>query len=213
MEDESVKIREWQQRIALYEDMKAYEQLYECLFDGLHRFTLAFVRSSEVAEEIVSDAFIKVWQIRERLPEIGNLKVYLYTIARNFSYNYITRHYKNVPVSLEEVPLETVIEIGDPEEICISADMTRRIQEAIAQLPPQCRIIFQLVKEEGMKYKEVADILDVSVLTVRNQVAIATRKMAVLLPVVLGEPRLGSNGTNAREGTIFKQRRDDRDRD
>jgi RNA polymerase sigma-70 factor (family 1) len=185
MVEEAARIRQLQERIAFYEDMKAYEQLYELLFNGLQRFSYSFVGSREAAEEIVSDVFIKLWQIRNRLPEIENLKVYLYTIAQNFSYNYITKNYKNRTLSLDEMELETAIAIGDPEEICISTDALNRIQEAIGQLPPQCRIIFQLVKEEGLKYKEVAGILHVSVLTVRNQVAIATKKIAALLPAYL----------------------------
>jgi RNA polymerase sigma-70 factor (family 1) len=185
MGEEIAEIRDLQQRIALYEDMKAYARLYELLFDGLHRFSYTFVRSSEAAEEIVSDVFIKLWQIRNQLPGIDNLKVYLYTIARNFSLNYITRHYKHPVVRLEDMELETLIGIGDPEEICVSADTVDQIRAAIRQLPPQCRIVFQLVKEEGLKYKEVAEVLHLSVITVRNQVAIATRKIAALLPASL----------------------------
>jgi RNA polymerase sigma-70 factor (family 1) len=185
MVDETAKIRELQQRIALYEDMKAYGELFELLFSGLHRFSYAFVRSNEAAEEIVSDVFVKLWQIRNKLPEIGNLKVYLYTIAKNFSHNYITKHYKNRTLSLDDAELDTAIAIGDPEEICISADALNKVREAIGQLPPQCRLIFQLVKEEGLQYKEVAAILHVSAFTVRNQVAIATKKIAGLLPTYL----------------------------
>lgn len=185
MEEERGKIKELQQRIAFYEDMKAYEQLFDLLYNGLLRFSYAFVKSNEAAEEIVSDVFVKVWQMRDKLPEIGNLKVYLYTIAKNFSHNYITKHYKNRLLSLDEPELETAIAIGDPEEICISADVLNKIREAIGQLPPQCRIIFQLVKEEGLKYKEVAEVLHISILTVRNQVAIASKKIAGLLPVSL----------------------------
>jgi RNA polymerase sigma-70 factor (ECF subfamily) len=182
MTDQSNQIRELQQKIALYEDMKAYEQLYNLLFDGLHRFSYAFVRSREVAEEIVSDVFIKLWQIRSRLADIDNLKVYLYTIARNFSYNYLTRHYKKAVLSLDDTDPEIFITIEDPEALCISAELVQKIRAAIAQLPPQCRIIFQLVKEEGMRYKEVAEVLHLSTLTVRNQVAIASKKIAELLP-------------------------------
>ncbi|HEX9509203.1 MAG TPA: RNA polymerase sigma-70 factor [Puia sp.] len=181
MEDEGTKIKELQQRIALYEDMKAYKLLYDLLFKGLHSFSYAFVKSSEAAEEIVSDVFIKLWQIRNELTAIDNLKVYLFIIAKHFSLNYITKHHKNPIVSLEEMEAETMIEIGDPEEICISADTFDQIREAVRQLPPQCRIIFQLVKEEGLKYKEVAAILHISILTVRNQVGIATRKIAAHL--------------------------------
>lgn len=165
--------------------MGAYRQLYELLFDSLHRFSYAFVKSNEAAEEIVSDVFIKLWQIRGRLTEIDNLRVYLFTIAKNFSLNYITRHFKNPVISLDEVDLETVIEVKSLEDGYISADLVAKIRQTINQLPPQCRIIFQLAKEEGLKYKEVASILNISTLTVRNQVAIAVRKLAETLPVYL----------------------------
>ena len=183
---EADQIRELQQKIALYEDMKAYEQLYGLLAEGLQRFSMAFVKSREAAEEIVSDVFIKLWQIRGRLTEIENLKVYLYTIARNFSYNYLTRNYKRVVLSLDDADPEVFISIDDPEALCVSADAVEKIRQAIRQLPPQCRMIFILVKEEGMRYKEVAEVLHVSVLTVRNQVAIATRKIAGMLPAGVG---------------------------
>jgi len=162
--------------------MQAYHALYTLFFHPLHRFCFSFVKSNEVAEEIVSDVFIKLWQIRNKLPEIDNLKVYLYQIAKNCCLNYITRHFKNPVTSLDEIDVETVISLDNPEELCISADIVHLIQQTIRQLPPQCRLIFQMVKEDGMKYKEVAEVLQVSVLTVRNQVAIATRKIGAALP-------------------------------
>jgi RNA polymerase sigma-70 factor (ECF subfamily) len=178
-------IRSLKERIALYEDMQAYHALYDLFFTNLHRFCFSFVKSSEAAEEIVSDVFIKLWQIRNKLPEIENLKVYLYQIAKNFCLNYITRHFKNPVASLDEIDIEAVISLDNPEELCISADIINTIQQTIRQLPPQCRLIFQMVKEDGMRYKEVADILHISVLTVRNQVAIATRKIAEALPAYI----------------------------
>jgi len=178
-------IWEIQQRIALYEDMKAYTQLYELLSDVLLRFSCSIVKSHEIAEEIVSDVFIKLWQIRDKLLEIENLKVYLYTIAKNFSLNYIAKNYKHRIVSLETIDVEAVITVNGPAEICISADLVRQIREVIRQLPPQCKLIFQLVKEDGLRYKEVAAILDISPLTVRNQLAIAIRKIGETLPAYL----------------------------
>jgi RNA polymerase sigma-70 factor (ECF subfamily) len=167
--------------------MKAYERLYNLLYPGLVRFAYAFVKNRETAQDIVSDVFIKLWQIRGRLAEIENLKVYVFTLARNFSYNYLTRQLKRAVLSLEDADPEVLITIEDPEALCISADAVEKIRAAIRQLPPQCRIIFQLVKEEGMKYREVAEVLHLSVLTVRNQVAIATKKIVTLLPAGLPE--------------------------
>jgi len=189
--NDSSHIKSLQERVALYEDMQAYHALYNLFFSNLHRFCFSFVKSSEAAEEIVSDVFIKLWQIRNKLPEIENLKVYLYQIAKNFCLNYITRHFKNPVASLDEMDLETMISLDNPEELCISADIINTIQQTIRQLPPQCRLIFQMVKEDGMAYREVADILQISVLTVRNQVAIATRKVAEALPAYVRTQKYG----------------------
>jgi len=175
-------IRTLQQKIGLYEDMKAYESLYMLLSPRLRNFCFSLVKSNEAAEEIVSDVFIKLWQIKNKLPDIENLKVYRYTIAKNFCLNYIARHFKNPVIRLDEMDIEPVVQLGNPEDLCISADAVRKIKQCIKELPPQCRIIFQLVKEDGMSYREAAEVLNISVLTVRNQVFIATRKVGALIP-------------------------------
>jgi RNA polymerase sigma-70 factor (ECF subfamily) len=60
----------------------------------------------------------------------------------------------------------------------ISAELAKRLQHAIDTLPAQCKIIFQLVRESGLKHKEVASILNISEFTVRNQLVIAVKKIA-----------------------------------
>lgn len=158
------------------------------MYDHLHQFSFSILKSKEAAEEIVSDVFIKLWQIRSRLTEINNLKVYLFTITRNFSINFIHKNYKNVPYSIDEIDIQPSVNMGNPEDIYISAETTARIHKAISELPPQCRLIFQLVKEDGMTYKEAAEVLNISALTVRNQLAIAIKKIANLLPASLQTP-------------------------
>lgn len=185
-------IQELQRRIALFEDMDAYRELYYLQFEGLRRFTWSFVKSNEVAEEIVSDVFIKIWQVRNRLTEIENLRVYLYTIARNFSLNYLQRSHKNPPLGLDDVKFEPQVEFGNPEDIFITEELKKRIQVLVNELPAQCRMIFQLVKEDGMSYKEAAEVLQVSPLTVRNQLAIAVKKIAAALPEMQERRKINS---------------------
>ena len=180
-----VAIAELQKRIALYDDMKAYRELCDIFFHRLNRTAYAFLKSKEPAEEIVSDVFIKVWQIRAKLTEIDNLSVYLYTVTKNLCLKYITRQYKNPVTSLDIMHFETSIDFNTPEDICISADIIKKIRQALDELPPKCRLILQLVKEDGLRYKEVAEILHISELTVRNQVAIAVKKLGKALPVYL----------------------------
>jgi len=176
------EIKELLHQIALYENMKAYRKLFDTFYNPLKRFTYSLVKSHEAAEEIVSDVFIKIWQIRNKLTEIENCKVYLFTIAKNFSLNYILKHHKNPVISIDEMQFEMAIDMTTPEMTFISEETIQKIKEAVEQLPSQCKLIFQLVKEDGLRYKEVAQILNISVFTVRNQVARATATIGKLLP-------------------------------
>jgi RNA polymerase sigma-70 factor (family 1) len=174
-------------RIELSEDMTAYKELYLLMFDSLFHFSYSFVKSKQVAEELVSDVFIKLWQIRSQLNAIDNLKLYLFGITKNFSRSYLARVSKNLSIQLDDMDLnetdiESVIEFKNPEDLYISKETIKNVMRAIQGLPPQCQIIFSLVKVEGLKYKEVARLLDISMFTVRNQVAIATKKIEELLP-------------------------------
>src|ERR1700754_4554696 len=85
----STNIQELQQRIALYDDQSAYKELFAHFFKSLQQFAASFVRSPEVAEEIVSDVFIKVWKKRAGLNRIHNLKLYLFISTRNGAFNYL----------------------------------------------------------------------------------------------------------------------------
>lgn len=180
-------IRDLQMRIALSEDMKAYKELYLLMFDSLFHFSRSFVKSKQVAEELVSDVFIKLWQIRSHLNAIKNLKLYLFGITKNFSLSYLARVSKNLSIQLGDIDLdgigiESAIEFRSPEDLYISKETIKNVLQAVRGLPPQCQIIFLLIKIEGLKYKEAARLLDISVFTVRNQVAIATKKIEEALP-------------------------------
>ena len=170
-------IQELQVRIARFDDQQAYKELFTSLYTYLFRFAKSLVRSKEPAEEIVSDVFIKVWEKRRELEKIENLKVYLYVSTRNMAYNYLDKQKRNSTDPLEDFQAEFISVYFNPEQLLITADMLARIRKAIDQLPPKCKIIFKLVKEDGLKYKEVAEVLNLSVKTVENQLAIALQKL------------------------------------
>jgi RNA polymerase sigma-70 factor (family 1) len=170
-------IKDLQRQIAMH-DMRAYKDLYMLLFDGLHKLSYSLIRSREGAEEIVSDTFIKLWQIRSQLHHIDNLKGYLYTTTRNLSLNYLAKKSRYPVAYLNDVNVDMIIEFNSPEDLFISNETIKGIEQAIQGLPPQCKMVFQLVREEGLKYKEVANELNISVFTVRNQMQIATKKIS-----------------------------------
>jgi len=173
----SDRIHYLQSRIARFDDQVAYKELFTSFYSYLFPFALGIVRSKESAEEVVSDIFIKIWEKRKVLEKISNLKVYLYVATRNMAFNYADKQKRSATNSIEEFSVEFKSRYFDPEQLLITADMMTLIEQEIDRLPPKCRIIFKLVKEDNLKYKEVAEILNISSKTVENQLAIALRKI------------------------------------
>src|SRR5258708_6313885 len=170
-------IKYLQSRIAHFDDQKAYKELFTGLYSPLFLFAKSMIKSKEAAEEIVSDVFIKIWEKRQDLEKIDNLKVYLYVSTRNTALNYLNAQKRNLTNPIDEFHAEFTSIYFDPEQLMITAHMLALIKRAIDQLPPKCKIIFKLVKEEGLKYREVAEILNISLKTVENQLAIALQKI------------------------------------
>lgn len=170
-------IEELQRRIALYDDEPAYKEIFFTFYNSLVRFALTFVEDRETAEEVVSDVMMKVWEGRKTLNAIDNLRVYLYISTRNTALNYIAKR-KLPVVSLENLYIDFPSTALNPEQLMITAEMIRRINYAINSLPPRCKLVFRLVKEDRLPYKDVAQILDISIKTIDNQLAIALRKIS-----------------------------------
>lgn len=167
-----------QQRIACSNDQPAYVRLYRIYYHALYGFALTYVKTREIAEEIVSDVFVQVWQHRARLEEIHNLTVYLYTCIRNHSLNFLAKEKKHLHLPLEDSSMYIASTAQNPEQRFISVEMIQKIELAVQQLPPRCGLIFKMIREDGLRYREVAEILNVSVKTVEAQVGIALRKIS-----------------------------------
>lgn len=178
-------IVELQRRIALYDDEPAYKEVFFTYYNPLLRFAQTFVSDRQCAEEIVSDVMMKIWEKRKDLPGINNLRVYLYISTKNTSLNYLARQKKAEMVSIEHLNLDFPSHYPNPEQLMITAEMMRRINNAINALPPRCKLVFKLVKEDGLPYKEVAEILDISIKTIDNQLAVALRKISEALNLQL----------------------------
>lgn len=175
-----------QKLIALSGDQSAYVRLYRIYFAQLLRFARSFVRRVQDAEEIVSDVFLQIWQMREKLHTIQNLTVYLYTCTRNHSLNHLAKKRRDISFPLDEsMPVEPVAG-EDPEQHYLTLELVRRIDQAIEQLPSRCRMIFKLVREDGLKYREVAEVLEVSQKTVEAQMGIAMRKLSESIRPYIG---------------------------
>ncbi len=173
----AAKIKYLQEQIARNDDSAAYKELFLSFYNPLLRFAVTLVKSKESAEEIVSDVFVNIWEKRKRINSINNLKVYLFIAVKNTALNYLSRQNKNLTDSVDETLMNYKSIYFDPEQLMVTAEMVARIKAAIEELPPKCKLIFKLVKEEELKYRDVAEILNISSKTVESQIAIAIKKI------------------------------------
>lgn len=164
-------------RIALYDDAIAYKELFLLYHSRLVHFSSSITHSKETAEEVVSDVFLKIWNGRTTLTRIENFHLYVYVVTKNLSINSFLKQKKTESFSLDDTLVEFKSIYLDPEQLMITAEMHKRLQKAINELPPKCRLIFKLIREDGLKYREVAELLNLSVKTIENQMTIALRKI------------------------------------
>ena len=116
-----------------------------------------YVKSSQIAEELVSDVFFALWENRKQLVEITNFDAYIYRIAKFRVLKYL-RDNKTLTVDLDEVPIELfAFTETTPEDDYISRELIDTLNEAIEQLPTKSKLAFKLVREDGMKYKDAAE--------------------------------------------------------
>lgn len=178
-------IYELQQLVALNNSTAAFEKLYLLLYTDLHRFAYRIIKSNHIAEEIVSDVFVQLWKKKEEIGKILNLRVFLYVAVKNLSLTYLYKAKKYRVCWIEEFAggFEPPSKAPDALELLAAKETAALLHKAIYNLPVKCKAIFKLVKEDGLKYHEAAQILNLSVKTIENQMGIALKKIASSLKV------------------------------
>ena len=163
--------------IAATNSEKAYRALYVGMYPGLLAFAHGILKSHEDAEEVVSDLFINIWQKRTSLPLLDKPKLYFFMSTRNGVFNKLKSNKRSATALFESWSASVESVFFNPEELMFSKEFTAKIMESVNQLPPKCRVIFKLIKEDGLRYGEVAQLLDISIKTVEGQMAIALRRL------------------------------------
>ncbi|MCU7549789.1 RNA polymerase sigma-70 factor [Chitinophagaceae bacterium LB-8] len=186
------KIKALTDSIAERNDHAAFDQLFRYYLPGLVSFADSVISDRHQSEEVVSDVFVKIWDNRKTLTAIRNFSHYIYIATRHQALNHIKSRKGSAFVDLDDAAFEDLGEAASlsfktPERSMIAKENLEKIAQAINELPPRCRLIFRLIKEEGLKYHDVAALLDLSVKTVENQMTIAMKRMVEVLEESLPE--------------------------
>lgn len=174
----SQELQYHQSKVAYYRDEQSYKHLFLYFHPVLFRFSFNILHNKSVSEEIVSDMMLKVWEMGNKLSQIQHLKIFLITSVKNASFTYLSSK-KHLQSLNESIDNEDIISSnGDnPEQLFIYSEVTQRVNLVIASLPMKCQMVFRLIKEEGLSYKEVSKVLEISQNTIETHMRIALRKI------------------------------------
>lgn len=173
---------------SIYVNKPDFSKVYSIYFPKLVRFAREFVLSTEDAENIIQDIFIYLWEHQDILATISNQNAFLFVLVKNRCIDFI-RQKKLIERKREEfeVVLEKELQLKMyalqqfDENALSTSDIEIILNNAINSLPEKCREIFILSRMEGLKYKEIADRLEISTKTVENQIITALKKLRVEL--------------------------------
>lgn len=155
-------------------DQNAFAQLFNLYSDKLYSFIVSMSGSDQVAEDVVQDVFLKIWHNNQELANIENFNSYLFRTAHNHAVNIMKRMAKETLI-LSQIAtrsgaskFETFFDVEYKE-------LQHFYQQAIENLPPQQKLVFTMSREKGLKQQEIAQILNISIPTVKSHMTQALR--------------------------------------
>jgi RNA polymerase sigma-70 factor (family 1) len=172
-----IGIKDLLNNIALNNDRASFKRLYVFYYGKLFSLAKSFVKFDELAEEITNDVFLNLWIKRAGLTEINNFTFYCYTAIKNKSLTCISKGQAN-NINIDQLHLDIADTSATGEDKVACADLTKIINHSLGKLSEPCRIVFKLVKEDGLKYREVAELLDISVKTVEYHIGNALKTLS-----------------------------------
>lgn len=137
----------------------AFKEIYDQYSGSIYHVAKKYLRSQELASDLVQDVFIAVWQKREQLHEVTHFKAYLYTITKHLAIKYLKKMAKEVLTAQEFSEREASVENN-------SNQYEELLHKVVDQLPPKRKQVFNLIKIEGLSYADVAKQLNISTHTV-----------------------------------------------
>lgn len=152
---------------------QSFTVLYNQYWSQVYNFSRLYLTSRDAAEEVVQEVFVKVWESREFIREDDNFKGLLFIITRNLIFNQSRKSFNE---DFYKITMLAAMEQSYDMEAEIDAKNLREyIDQLIADLPPQRKLIFTMSRNENMSYKEIAEKLSISEKTVENQISSAIK--------------------------------------
>jgi RNA polymerase sigma-70 factor (ECF subfamily) len=156
-------------------DEKAFEILFHKYYGILCSFSTKLIHDDVAAEEIVQDFFVKLWEKREQISIETSVKNYFFRSVKNLCLNFI--QHNKTKLRYEQVVISEVESNFSDDSNYPEPDLYEKIEESINSLPEKRREIFRLSRQDGLKYHEIAQKLNISIKTVETQMSLALKTL------------------------------------
>ncbi len=169
----------------IFKDPIKFEKFFRDNYRSFCFLACKYVKNLDIAEEIVQDVFVHIWEKRDSIIVKGSMVAYVSTSVKNNCLNYI-KHQTVVRSHEQNEILRISTDASDTEEEMQDLELESKILNAIAELPPQRKKIFTLSRVDGLKYHEIAEKLGLSVKTIEAQMGKALKYLREELKDYIG---------------------------
>ncbi|MBB6502551.1 RNA polymerase sigma factor [Pedobacter cryoconitis] len=159
----------------------AFTRIYKLYYQDIRSYCFKHTRSAELAEELASDVFLRLWEARANLDPDRELKPYLFTITKNVTFTWLKRVLSDQKMKsvFRERYLSAQEEANQHVAITAAMDLAR-LRKIMTEIPSRRRQTFELCKIDGMTYAEAAELLSVSKETIKEHMSLAKRDLSKL---------------------------------
>lgn len=157
-------------------DLEAFSGVFRKYYAPLCLFAGRYLHDIQAAESAVQDVFVRLWESRDTLDIQSSLKGYLYAAVRNACLNHVKR--ENFTTLLDDTEEHSDTSVLQPDIQLESNELADALEQAMNALAPKCRQIFSMAKYDGLSYQEIAEILNISVNTVKTQMKRALKSLS-----------------------------------
>jgi RNA polymerase sigma-70 factor (family 1) len=154
-----------------------FSEIYNSYHLKLLRVVRYYLNHHLLAEDVLADVFAKLWENRSSLEEIKDIRSYLFVMVKRRCLDEINKSSYNGHEDVMNVSPHILINFKNPETAYLNKELAERIKMSLQKLPNKCRTVFLMVKEDRLRYKEVAELLNISEKTVEMHMGNALKAL------------------------------------
>ncbi len=159
-------------------DRELFDYFFNKYYPKLILFALLFVKQHCAAEEVVSDVMLNILKKRKKLAKTENIEGYIFIAVKNQSLKYLRKRKRQIYTDGLEGETDLLMTTSvSPEYEYLENEFHQVVKSTIDSLPPKRKMVFKMIKEDGLKYNDVANLLDISVKTIETHMGLALKSL------------------------------------